>query len=176
MHVDVWENFTKHFKLNSADISWSTTNLCELKIVHCFKNEWTLKYQFWKKSLWKNATLSSWTLFQHICPHFWSWLLLYSAITPKSEDKYVVKVFNSTELHISEVYFFQNWYFRMASQMIECYQFCQASLFIFGSSYFFEALPKFYRNDFKHNSHVQYARHYNPLLIRNCSWILFNHV
>jgi hypothetical protein len=38
-------------------------------------------------------------------------LLLYSAITPKSEDKYVVKVFNSTELHFSEVYFFQNWYF-----------------------------------------------------------------
>ena len=33
------------------------------------------------------------------------------AITPKSEDKYVVKVLNSTELHYSEVYFFQNWYF-----------------------------------------------------------------
>ena len=38
--------------------------------------------------------------------------LLYSAITPKSEDKYVVKVFNSTELDFSEVYFIQNWYFR----------------------------------------------------------------
>ena len=36
-----------------------------------------LKYQFWKKSLRKNATLSSWTLFQHICPHFWVWLLLW---------------------------------------------------------------------------------------------------
>ena len=70
-----------------------------------------LKYQFWKKSLRKNVTLSSWILFQHICPHFWAWLLLYSAITPKSEVKYVVKVFNSTELHFSEVYFFQNWYF-----------------------------------------------------------------
>ena len=32
-------------------------------------------------------------------------------ITPKSDDKYVVKVFNSTELHFSEIYFFQNWYF-----------------------------------------------------------------
>ena len=64
-----------------------------------------LKYQFWKKSLGKNVTLSSWTLFQHICPHFWAWLLFYSAITPKSEDKY------STELHFSEVYFVQNWYF-----------------------------------------------------------------
>ena len=54
-----------------------------------------LKYQFWRKSLQKNATLSSWTLFQHNCPHFWVWLLLYSVITPKSEDKYVVcKVFN----------------------------------------------------------------------------------
>ena len=28
-----------------------------------------LKYGFWKKSLRKNATLSSWTLFHHICPH-----------------------------------------------------------------------------------------------------------
>ena len=63
-----------------------------------------LNYQFWKKSLRKNATLSSWTLFQHIWPHFWVWLLLYSAITPKSEDKYVVKVFNSTELHFFEVF------------------------------------------------------------------------
>ena len=50
-----------------------------------------LKYQFWRKSLQKNATLSSWTLFQHNCPHFWVWLLLYSVITPKSEDKYVVQ-------------------------------------------------------------------------------------
>ena len=33
------------------------------------------------------------------------------ANTPKSEDKYVKKVFNSTELHFSEAYFFQNWYF-----------------------------------------------------------------
>ena len=71
-----------------------------------------LKYQFWKKSLRKNATLSSWTIFQHICPHFWAWLLLYSTITPK----YVVKVFNSTELHFSEVYFFQNWYFSVKPQ------------------------------------------------------------
>ena len=65
--------------------------------------DYQLKYQFWKKSLPKNATLSSWTLFQHICPHFWAWLLLYSAITPKSEDKYVVKVFNWSEFHLSEM-------------------------------------------------------------------------
>ena len=115
-----------------------------------------LKYGFCNKSFRKDETLTSWTLLQHICPHFWAWLLLYSAITPKSEDKYVVKVFNSTEFHFSEVYFFQNCYFskggvnlishwgvssvppswlsvtssssqccwtRMASQMIECYQF-----------------------------------------------------
>ena len=37
--------------------------------------------------------------------HFFNILVLnflYSAITPKSEDKYVEKVFNSTELHFSE--------------------------------------------------------------------------
>ena len=62
-----------------------------------------LKYQFWKKSLRENATLSSLTLFQHICPHFWAWLLLYSAITTKSVDKYVVKVFNWSEFHLSEM-------------------------------------------------------------------------
>ena len=30
-------------------------------------------------------------------------LILYSAITPKSEDKYVVKVFNWSEAHLSEM-------------------------------------------------------------------------
>ena len=59
----------------------------------------------------KNATLPSWTLLQHICPHFWAWLLLYSAITPKSEDKYVVKVFNWSEFHLSEMTLLQNPYF-----------------------------------------------------------------
>ena len=34
-------------------------------------------------------------------------LLLYSAITPKSEGKYVEKVFNSTELHFSEAISFK---------------------------------------------------------------------
>ena len=62
-------------------------------------------------SLRKNETLTSWPLSQRICPHFWAWLLLYSAITPKSEDKYVVKVVNWSEFHFSEVTFFQNWYF-----------------------------------------------------------------
>ena len=73
------------------------------------------KYGFCNKSFRKDETLTSWTLLQHICPHFGAWLLLYSAITPQSEDKYVEKVFNSTELYFSEVYFFQNWYFRLKS-------------------------------------------------------------
>ena len=51
----------------------------------------------------KDEPLTSWTLLQHICPHFWAWLLLYSAIMPKSEDKYVVKVFNWSEVHLSEM-------------------------------------------------------------------------
>ena len=60
-----------------------------------------LKYGFCNKSFWKDETLTSWTLLQHICPHFWAWLLLYSAITPKSEDKYVVKVLS--EFHLSKM-------------------------------------------------------------------------
>ena len=59
-------------------------------------------------SLRKNENLTGWTL---ICLHFWAWLLNTIAITPKSEDKYVVKVFNPSEFHFSEVTFFQNWYF-----------------------------------------------------------------
>ena len=43
--------------------------------------------------------------------NFWAWLLLYSAITPKNEDKKCPKVFNVPEFHSSEVTFFQNWYF-----------------------------------------------------------------
>ena len=38
------------------------------------------------------------------------------AITPKSEDKYVVKVFNPSEFHFSEVTFFQIWYFSVSFQ------------------------------------------------------------
>ena len=53
--------------------------------------KWLLKYQFCK-----NVTSEKWNsdglnTFGHICLHFWAWLLLYSAITPKSEDKYVQK-------------------------------------------------------------------------------------
>ena len=40
-------------------------------------------------SLQKNETLARWTLLDTFCLHFWAWLLLYSVITPKSEDKYV---------------------------------------------------------------------------------------
>ena len=42
---------------------------------------------------------------------FSTYLSSLLGVTLKSEDKYVAKVFNSTELHFSEVYFFQNWYF-----------------------------------------------------------------
>ena len=66
---------------------------------------------FVTKSFRKDETLTSWTLSQHICPHFWAWLLLYSAITPKSEDKYVVKVFYWSEVHLFEMTLLQNPYF-----------------------------------------------------------------
>ena len=78
-----------------------------LTLTSCF----FLKYGFCNKSFRKDAPLTSWTLLQHICPHFWAWLLLYSAITPKSEDKYVVKVFNWSEFHLSEMTLLQNPYF-----------------------------------------------------------------
>ena len=54
---------------------------------------------FGKMKLW---------LLDTFCLHFWAWLLLYSVITPKSEDKKFPKVFNPPEFHFSE---FQNWYF-----------------------------------------------------------------
>ena len=63
-------------------------------------------------SLWKNETLTRWTLLDTFCLHIWAWLLLYSAITPKNEDKKCPKVFNGSEFHFSEVTFFQNWYFK----------------------------------------------------------------
>ena len=66
---------------------------------------------FVTKSFRKDETLTSWTLLQHICPQFWAWLLNTIAITPKSEDKYVVKVFNSSEFHLSEMTLLQNPYF-----------------------------------------------------------------
>ena len=69
---------------------------------------------FVTKSFRKDETLTSWTLLKTNCPHFWAWLLLYSAITAKSEDKYVVKVFDSSEFHLSEMTLLQNWHFRSA--------------------------------------------------------------
>ena len=62
-----------------------------------------LKYGFYNKSSRKDEPLTSWTLLQHIYPHFWAWLLNTIAITPKSEDKYVVKVFHWSEVHLSEM-------------------------------------------------------------------------
>ena len=57
---------------------------------------------FVTKSFRKDETLTSWTVLQRIiCPHIWVWLLFYSAITPKSEDKYVVKVFRGSSFEIS---------------------------------------------------------------------------
>ena len=38
-----------------------------------------LKYEICKKSFRKDEPLTSWTLFQHICPYFWVGLLLHPA-------------------------------------------------------------------------------------------------
>ena len=54
---------------------------------------------------------------QHICPHFWAWLLLYSAITPKREGKYVVKVFNWSEVHLSEMTCYKIHTLRITSEL-----------------------------------------------------------
>ena len=72
--------------------------------IHKFeKNDNSLKYGLCNKSFRKDEPLTSWSLLQHICPHFWAWLLDTKAITHKSEDKYVVKVFNCSEVHLSEM-------------------------------------------------------------------------
>ena len=66
---------------------------------------------FVTKSFRNDETLTSWPLLQHICPHFWPWLLNTIAITAKSEDKYVVKVVNWSEFHLSQMTLLQNPYF-----------------------------------------------------------------
>ena len=68
---------------------------------------------FVTKSFRKDETLTSWTLLRHICPHFWAWLLNIIVITPKSEDKNVVKVFSWSEFHLSEMTLLQNWHFNI---------------------------------------------------------------
>ena len=74
-----------------------------LQMISDFLKFRNLKYGFCNKPFRKDEPLTSWTLLQHICPHFCAWLLLYPAITPKSEDKYVVKVINWSEVHLSEM-------------------------------------------------------------------------
>ena len=61
-----------------------------------------LKYGF-HKSFQKDEPLTSWTLFQQICLHFWVGLMGAIANPTKSEDKYVVKVFNWSEVYLSEM-------------------------------------------------------------------------
>ena len=65
-----------------------------------------LKYGFCNKSFRKDEPLTSLTLFQHICSNFWVGLLGAIAIPPKSEDKYVEKVFNWSEVHLSEMTYY----------------------------------------------------------------------
>ena len=78
---------------------------------------------FVTKSFLKDETLTSWTLLQHICPHFWAWLLLYSAITPKGEDKYVVNVFNWSEVHLSEMNCYKIYTLETWPQLIKSFMF-----------------------------------------------------
>ena len=80
------------------------------------KQKTALKYGFCNNSFRRDEPRTSCTFLQYICPHFWAWLLLYSAITPKIEDKYVVKVFNSSEFHLSEMTLLQNPYFNTKVQ------------------------------------------------------------
>ena len=63
-----------------------------------------VRSHFGKMKLWPVELIFS---------HFWAWFLLYSANTPKSEDKYVVKVFNWSEFHLSEMTLLQNPYFNI---------------------------------------------------------------
>ena len=74
-------------------------------IPHNSYNIMYLKYGFCNKSFRKDEPLNSWTFFQHICPHFWEGLLGAIANPPKREDKYVEKVFNWSEVHLSELTF-----------------------------------------------------------------------
>jgi hypothetical protein len=74
---------------------WSLSTPIQVKSVHetipLHETRPYLKYQFWKTSTsekWNSVELNT---FGHICPHQWAWLLLYSAITPIGEDKYVQK-------------------------------------------------------------------------------------
>ena len=77
---------------------------------------------FVTKSFHRDETLTSWTLLQYICPHFWAWLLNTIAITPKNEDKYVVKVFNWSEFHFSVMTLLQNPYFKSSGSYLKITQ------------------------------------------------------
>ena len=91
---------------------------------------------FATKSFRKNETLTSWTLLQRICPHFWAWLLNTIEITPKSEDKYVAKVFNWSEFHFSEMTLLQNPYFNKQTQFFE-FSTCKNNLWTNQKDFFF---------------------------------------
>ena len=66
-----------------------------------------LKYEFYKKSLRKDEPLTSWTLFEHICHYFWVGLLVLVRVQQQTHPKVITnmlkKVFNWSEVHLSEV-------------------------------------------------------------------------
>ena len=59
-----------------------------------------------------------WAAGKILGPSYFEATLLYSVITPKSEEKYAVKVFNWSEFHLSEMTLLQNPYFRQPAARV----------------------------------------------------------
>ena len=66
---------------------------------------------FVTKTFRKDETLTSWTLLQHICPHFWAWLLNTIANHAQKWGQICWKSVQLDRIAFFRSDFFQNWYF-----------------------------------------------------------------
>ena len=74
-----------------------------------------VKYGFCNKSFQKDRPTSD------QLNNFTTYLSSLLGLVAEYNSNHAIKVFNSTELHFSEIYFFQNWYFSISKVFLDCW-------------------------------------------------------
>ena len=91
------------FIFTSWTVSWNAESkrdvLVAMPVTHIPHLKVTRDRWFELISIFNNELNSSYSF----CPWIVSAIALHSAITPKNEDKYVMKVFNWSEVHLSKM-------------------------------------------------------------------------
>ena len=100
---DFFDFFSLHLMKKSSPFIWDIIVLCTMngffrilekrlselictRLYNKLQFPSCLKYGFCNKSFRKDETLTSWTLLQPICPHFWAWLPFSNSCAKNHHD------------------------------------------------------------------------------------------